>query len=170
MSPRQSPIIRAGSGDSHEARIAVLEQRFSDDMRARCSWCNDIRGAREGQWIEVLLSTAGTGITSSHVFRCLDCDPALAEAGATSFVAVPRRSLRNAAAEELPSGPISGDLDAIPEAGFSPSRQSKKRKRRRAKEVAAPKAPAPSIEESVEALAREVDVPRNKSLYRAVRR
>lgn len=76
MNKRQPPIVRAGSGDSHEARIAVLEQRFSDDMQARCSWCNQVACAKEGEWLEVIISTPGTGVRPAHVFRCLGCEAA----------------------------------------------------------------------------------------------
>lgn len=76
MSKRQPPTIRAGSGDSHEARLAVLEQRFSDDMQARCSWCNHVRSAKQGEWIEVVISSPGTGVRPAHVFRCMGCEAA----------------------------------------------------------------------------------------------
>lgn len=88
MNKRQPPIVRAGSGDSHEARLAVLEQRFSDDMQARCSWCNQVASAKQGEWLEVLISSPGTGIRPAHVFRCLGCEgaPAAVRGG---IVAVP---------------------------------------------------------------------------------
>lgn len=92
MSRRQPPVLRAGSGDTHEARVAVLEQRFSDEMRARCSWCNQVSAARAGQWIEVFLSTPGSGIAPAHVFRCETCENATFESLAgSSLLMVTRR-------------------------------------------------------------------------------
>ncbi|MGH2771774.1 MAG: hypothetical protein ACRDIU_01350 [Actinomycetota bacterium] len=95
MSRRQPPVLRAGSGDTHDARVAVLEKRFSEEMQARCSWCNRVSGARLGQWIEVFLSTPGSGIAPAHVFRCESCETATAGALAgSSVLMVPRRAGR----------------------------------------------------------------------------
>lgn len=94
MSKRQSPLVRAGSGDSHEARIAVLEQRFSDEMKARCSWCNAVKSARDGEWLEVVFSSPGTGIRPAHVFRCLGCEGATAGLSGSRVLAVPSGARR----------------------------------------------------------------------------
>jgi len=81
-------------------------------MQARCSWCNQIRSAKQGAWLEVLISTPGTGVTNSHVFRCLECE-SVAQSVGRGIVTVPRASAgatairtkaarRAAKAKELP--------------------------------------------------------------------
>lgn len=93
LSKRQAPIVRAGSGDSHEARLAVLEQRFSDDIQARCSWCSQVASAKQGEWLEIIISTPGTGIRPAHVFRCMGCEAA-PETVSGGMVAVPSGARR----------------------------------------------------------------------------
>jgi len=91
VSHRQRPLIRAGSGDVHEARLAVLEGRFSEETKARCSWCNQVRQAKLGEWLEILISSPGTGIRPACVFRCLECEAApISVASRSGIVAVPR--------------------------------------------------------------------------------
>ncbi|MGH2768470.1 MAG: hypothetical protein ACRDIF_05880 [Actinomycetota bacterium] len=91
MSQRRPPR-RAGSGDNHEARLAIIEQRFPEALQARCSWCGRVHAARQGLWIEVLLSAPGAGVTSTHVFRCLACEVTDSTHSPSGVVAIPRQA------------------------------------------------------------------------------
>jgi hypothetical protein len=74
--------------------LAILEQRFPETMQARCSWCGDVQIARDGTWVEVFVSSPGTGVASTHVFRCRLCvhTESKGRGVGTGIVAVPRKA------------------------------------------------------------------------------
>ncbi len=63
-------------------------------MQARCSWCGQVQIARDGTWVEVFLSSPGTGVASTHVFRCSLCvhTESKGRVVGTGIVAVQRRA------------------------------------------------------------------------------
>lgn len=114
---RRAPTRRAGSGDNHEARIAILEHRFPETLQARCSTCGEVARARDGEWREVVLSAPGSGIVTTHVFRCNGCDKSGERYAGSSIVAVPRqaRGTLSALQESLSETEAEGgDIEALP--------------------------------------------------------
>ncbi|MGI8426974.1 MAG: hypothetical protein ACR2FO_07030 [Actinomycetota bacterium] len=142
VSRRQRPLVRAGSGEVHEARLAVLEGRFSEDTKARCSWCNIVRQAKQGEWLEILISSPGSGIRPAYVFRCLECEAAPVSAATTGIVAVPRGSRapgdKPRPATPKLSNPLPNQLDPLT---LDPPRNRTSPKRSKAMKSPAPKAP-----------------------------
>ena len=56
--------------EAHRGRVALLEGRFPEGMKTRCSWCREIREVQEGSFVSV---TEGRGGAETRFFKCDKC-------------------------------------------------------------------------------------------------